>query len=419
MTEVTMDQVKKAVEDLGRANHERLATFEAQLNELKTKGFVGGETKEKIDRIVTDMAALEQIKQLPEKLKNIEIQLKRHGYDRDGNKVVKPEDHDECQKSFEGWLRQGENSGARNEWKYAGHDPRSGKKSLSVISDPDGGYTVRADLNGRIIKRVFETSDVRSVASVQTIGTDSLEGIYDDNEATSGGWVGETETRSGTNTPQIGKWDIPVYEQYAYPFTTQKMLDDSSWDAEGWLADKIADILVRTENAAFITGTGVKKPTGITNYASGTTLRTQIERVKSGASADVTYAGLVNIMMALKGPYRARARWAMARTTIAKVMALVDGYGRPLWVPQMTEGAPSMLLGLPISEFNDLAAPASGSLSILIGDFKEAYQIVDRQGIRILRNPFATLGSVGFYTTKRVGGNVVNTEAVKIGYLSA
>jgi HK97 family phage major capsid protein len=108
----------------------------------------------------------------------------------------------------------------------------------------------------------------------------------------------------------------------------------------------------------------------------------------------------------------------MARTTIAKAMALTDLYGRPLWVPQMTVGAPSMLLGLPIREFNDLAAPSASSLSILCADFQEAYQIVDRTGIRILRNPFASLGSVGFYTTKRVGGDVVNTEAIKVGKLA-
>ncbi len=417
--EATIEDVKKAVEDAGIANKARLDTFEKQITEIKENGKVSGETKAQLEKITKELAEFEAIKAMPERLKLIEANLKRYRSSKGEEQEEIPEDHKEAKASHDMWMRQGENIKADNSWAYAKHNPRSGVKSLSVQSDPDGGYMVRHDLNGRIVERIFETSDMRAICSVQAVSTDALEGIYDDNTAVSGGWVGETEARPLTATPQVGKWVIPVHEQYAYPFTTQKNLDDSSINPEEWLAKKVGDILGRTENTAFVAGTGLKQPRGPLNYASGTALRTQIERIKTGASGDVTYAGLTNILMGLKGAYRARARWGMARTALAKVMALVDGYGRPLWVPSMIQGAPSMLLGLPISELNDMEAPGSGSLSIAVADWQEAIQIVDRQGVRILRNPFATLGYVGFYTTKRVGADVINTEAIKIGYMSA
>ncbi len=417
--EVTAEQVKKAIDDMGVAHNARMETFKTQLEEVEKHGKAFGETKARLEKIATDMAEFESIKAVPERMKLIEAQLKKLNQSKDKEGNEKPEDHKEASAAIQSFLRKGlhKDDGNAFNWEKA-RDDRGQVKSLSVRSDPDGGYMVTSDLSGRIVERVFETSDMRSICSVQQIGTDALEGTYDDNEATSGGWVGETEARTETNTPQIGKWVIPAEEQYAYPFTTQKMLDDASQDPEAWLARKVGDILGRTENTAFVLGTGIKKPKGIAAYASGTTLRTQVQQVNSGANGDVTYAGLVAIMMALKGRYRARARWGMARTTLAKVMALVDLYGRPLWMPSMVVGAPSMLLGLPISELNDLAAPATNSLSICCADFQEFYQIAERQGARILRNPFATMGLVGFYTTKRVGGAVINTEAGKIGKLA-
>ncbi len=420
--EVTIEQVKQAVEDQGKANDARLKVFETQIAEAKKLGEASGESKEVLAKVVKDLADLEAVKAIPEKLKLIEAAIKRSGaLDKDGNE--KPSDLAEAKASFSDFLRHDDSqhslpSSSGASWRYAKHNPRMNVKSLSVQSDPDGGYMVLSDLSGRVVKRIFETSDMRAICNVQTIGTDALEGIYDDNEATNGGWVGETASRSSSATPQIGKWAIPAHEQYCYPFTTQKMLDDANVDIEAWLAEKIADNMGRTENTAFVLGSGVNQPKGIMSFASGTTLRSTIERVNTGATTGATYAGLVNVMKALKSGYRARARWGMGRPMIAAMMGILDGQNRPLWQPSMQAGIPSLLFGYPISELNDIVTPTSASLSLAFGDFQQAYQIVDRIGLRILRNPFATLGSVGFYTTKRTGGSVINTEAIKIGVCS-
>lgn len=411
MPEVTNEEIKATVEALGKANEVRLKKLEEKQTELESVGKNSGELKEALAKITNDMADFEALRTMPERLKNIEAAIKRSK--ALGGDDQHPEDYKEAKASHDKWLRKGASRGAENEWVYEKHQPTAGQKSLSVQSDPDGGYMVLHDLSGRVIKQIFETSDMRAICSVATIGTDALEGTYDDVTGTSGGWVGERQTRAETDTPTIGKWVIPAQEQYAYPFTTQKMLDDANQDPEAWLADKIADIMGRTENTAFVSGDGVLKPRGFTDYASGTTLRTTIQRINSGASGDFTYKGLVNIQMGLKDRYRARAKWGMPRTAIALVMGMIDLYGRPLWVPQMIQGMPSMLLGAPIAELNDMTAPGSATESIAIADWMEAYQIVDRIGIRTLRDPYTNKPYVIFYSTRRVGGGVLNFEAIK------
>ena len=291
-------------------------------------------------------------------------------------------------------------------------------KALSVGSDPDGGYVVHPDMSGRIVTRIFETSPMRAYASIQTISTDALEGLFDLNEASSG-WVGETDSRAVTNTPQLGKWRIPVHEVYAKPQATQKLLDDAAINMETWLTTKVAEKFARVEAAAFVSGDGMSKPRGFLTYGSGTTLPGTIEQLPTSASgafaADPNGADvMINALYGLKTQYRANATWFMNRATLKLVRKLKDGDSAYLWAPGIAAGQPSTLLGYPVASFEDMPDPASNSLSIAVGDMREAYQIVDRIGIRTLRDPYSAKPYVEFYTTKRVGGDVVNFEAIKL-----
>ena len=293
-------------------------------------------------------------------------------------------------------------------------------KALSVGSDPDGGFTVTPDMSGRIAALVRDTSPMRQVANVITIGTDALEGIHDLNEATSG-WVGETEARNETAAPKIGEYRIPVHEQYAEPRATQKLLDDSLFNVEEWLAMKIAERLSRMENESFVTGNGVKKPRGFLTYAAGTPSAagfSVIEQVASGGAgafaAENPGDALISLVYALKAAYREKAVFMMKRSTLAEVRKLKDGNDNYIWQPdfQMKQGG--TLLGFNVVEAEDMPDISANSLSIAFGDFNAGYQIVDRQGIRILRDSFTAKPYVKFYTTKRVGGDVVNFEAIKL-----
>lgn len=303
-----------------------------------------------------------------------------------------------------------------------GNTPRDVMAAMSVGSDPDGGYTVTPDTSGRIVKKIYETSPMRQVAAVTTIGTDRLEGFNDLGEGTAG-WVGETPARTATGTPQLGKWEIPVHEMYAFPQVTQKLLDDSMFDIESWLADKTSDKFIRTENAAFLNGDGVMKPRGLLTYTTAATADSSrawgsFQHVATGTSGGfgTTTNGtdkLIDLVYALKAGYRANANFMMSRSSVAGVRKLKDGQGNYAWQPSVTALSGGMLLGFNIVEAEDMPVIGADSLSIAFGDFREAYQIVDRIGIRVLRDALTNKPYVGFYTTKRVGGDAVHFEAVK------
>lgn len=293
-------------------------------------------------------------------------------------------------------------------------------KALSAGSDPDGGYAITPDMSGRIAQLVRETSPMRQVANVVTIGTDALEGIHDLNEATSG-WVGETEARNETTAPKIGEYRIPVHEQYAEPRATQKLLEDALFNVEEWLSGKIAERLARMENEAFVLGNGVRKPRGFLTYAAGTPSAAAfsvIEQIPTGAAGDFAATdpgdALITLVYSLKSAYRENACFMMKRSTLADVRKLKDTDGNYLWQPdfQMKQGG--TLLGFNVMEAEDMPTIAANSLSIAFGDFNAGYQIVDRQGVRILRDSFTAKPYVKFYTTKRTGGDVVNFEAIKL-----
>jgi HK97 family phage major capsid protein len=292
------------------------------------------------------------------------------------------------------------------------------RKTLSVGQDSSGGYFVYPDLSGRIIAKVFETSPVRAFAGVQTIGTDALEGYYDNDEV-GFGWTSELGSRPATTTPDVGKWRIDVHEMYAMPEASQNVLDDAILDLESWLDGKIADKFARAENAAFVSGNGTGKPRGFLTYADGTDLTNSVEQFDTGINGAFAAAPnggdvLINALYGLKAQYRANATWFMNRATSALTRKLKDSDGAYLWSPGIAAGQPASLLGYPVASFEDMPDPATGSLSIAVGDMRSAYQIVDRQGIRMLRDPFTAKPKILFYATKRTGGAMVNGEALKI-----
>lgn len=294
-------------------------------------------------------------------------------------------------------------------------------KAMSVGSDADGGFLVTPDTTGRMVKRIYETSDIRRIASVQTISTDKLEGTEDLDEA-GAGWVGETEARTETTTPQIGEWEIPVHEMYAEPHATQKLLDDASVDIEAWLGGKVGDRFGRLENRGYVTGNGVRKPRGFASYpvaaddGSGVDWGT-IGVVNSGANGAFAASNpadrIHDLVGLLKSAYLQGAVFVTRRQVVTAIRKFKDGQGQYLWQPSLVLGEPEQLAGYPIVRAEDLPALAANSLSLWFGNFKEGYQIVDRQGTRVLRDPFTRKPFVKFYTTRRTGGAVVNFEAIK------
>lgn len=303
----------------------------------------------------------------------------------------------------------------RRDDKGGGHTQQAAfQAALQTGSDPDGGYLVPTQTSQRIIEKAYETSPMRELAFVETIGGKELEVPRDEGEF-GFGWVGETSDRPETATSQLGLSKIVAHEMYASPRATQNMLEDAGINIEEWIARKVGEKFGRAEASAFLTGDGVGKPRGILTYPNGTNAG-QIERLNSLAAADFTFDGLMDTVFALKDPYEANASWLLNRLGLRNISKIKDGEGRYIWSMGDTKDKPgrSTLLGYPVKRATDVSAPGAGNIMAAFGDFKQAYTIADRLGITTLRDPFTAKPYVLFYTRRRVGGDVVNFEAVKL-----
>lgn len=417
-----LDAQMKTFEEFKAAND----SMQAEVKKLGAADAVTAEKVEKLSKALDESA--DRIKAVQKHAEDVEAKLNRAGIGHNGGPSMEVEqkaaadfgrqigqditvdDFRSYKRGFDAYLRKGTAA------------PPSEMKALSVGSDPDGGYLVTPDTSGRIVAKIYESSPMRQLAAVVTIGTDSYEGLIDNGEA-GAGWVGETSSRTETTTPQLGKWIIPVAEAYAMPSATQKVLDDAVLDIEGWLSMKVADKLARIENTAFVSGDGVAKPRGILSYTMSSSADSSrawgaFQYVATGTSGGFgsTTNGtdkLLDVIYSLKAGYRNGAAWFMARSTVGAARKIKDGQGNYAWQPSTQLGQPATLLGFPVAEGEDMSAIGADSFSIAFGNFAEAYTIVDRQGITVLRDPYTSKGSVLFYSRKRTGGGAVNFEALK------
>lgn len=397
----TIDKIQKSLDDAVESKAKFEKSLAAEIKERE-------ELEAKLNRM-NFSGRVEDGKRMVE-LKEFNTVLQKLASDR--NVPFAPLDEkglDGYKSAFESFVRRGAD----------GRLSAEEMKTLSVGSDPDGGFFVAPDTAGRMVKKVYETSDIRQIASVQTISTDRLQGIEDNDEA-GAGYAGERAQSGDTKTPQVGQWEIPVFWVDTEPKTTQQLLDDSAVDIEAWLADKVGSKFARFENKEFVTGTKIRGFTSYTTAAdsgSGVTWG-QIGYVASGASGDFASSNpadkIFDLIGALKNAYLANARFVAARAVITKIRKFKDGQGNYLWQPSFVLGQPETIAGYGVTRAEDMPALAANSLSLAFGDFREGYQIVDRTGIRTLRDNLTSKPYVKFYTTKRVGGGVVNFEAIKL-----
>jgi HK97 family phage major capsid protein len=393
---MSITEITDRVASLGHAWEQFKQVNDARLRDIERKGNADPLYDEHLHKI---SSALDNYKS---RLDQIETAYNRPALGGEAEEYKSARGEGEYGKAFRNYLRKGMDAGLE----------ALSTKALSVGSDPDGGYLVTPAMSSKIVQSIFETSPMRQLASVETISTDALE-LIDDHDQAAAGWTAETGAISETATPLIAKRNIPTHELYAQPKATQKLVDDSAIDIEAWLAGKIADIFSRTENTSFISGNGVGQPRGILTYAAGTSWN-QIQQVNSGTSGVVTSDGLINVFYALKDAYSKRASFLMNRTVIQAVRLLKATTNEYLWQPSLASGTPDTLMGVPLYMASDMPTAAANSLSVAVGDFQAAYQIVDRKGISILRDPFTEKPFVKFYATKRVGGDVINFEAIKL-----
>ncbi|EPW8866302.1 phage major capsid protein [Pseudomonas aeruginosa] len=296
-------------------------------------------------------------------------------------------------------------------------------KALQIGVDADGGYAVPEELDRNIIELLRDESPMRQVCNQITVGTPDYKRLVNLGGAGSG-WVGETAPRPETSTPTLAQINAVMGEVYANPQATQTSLDDMFFDAEGWLNSEVGREFSEKEGSAFLLGDGVNKPKGLLAYpfaVAGDKTRPYgtLQRLVSGNAGALNGDNLIDLVQAVKAGYRRAGVWMMNNLTVAYVRKLKDSEGNYLWRPGLEVGQPSSLLGYGITENEDMPDIAADANALAFGDFKRAYTIVDRIGTRVLRDPYTNKPYVGFYTTKRVGGMLVDSQAVKVLTLSA
>lgn len=326
-----------------------------------------------------------KINELEEKLYNMQNILERP------NSVNIEEQ--EQKTAFINYVRKGEDTGLMQ------------KSSLNSSTEA-GGVLILQTLYNSIITEINARSPMRQLASIETISTNALDIISEDGKFSSG-WIGEVEAREETTAAKLKQQRIFVHELYAQPKASQALLDDATIRVENWLGERLRDSFVKMENNAFINGDGIKKPRGILSPDHD-----KIEEVKMGNK--ITADGLLDFINSLKEEYLANATLLMNRITLSEVQKLKDNQGRFIWQQSLSDSFKQTIFGIPVVCSSDMPPLDKKGNAIAIGDFKTAYKIVDRSGINIMRDPYTEKPFVKFYAVKRVGGDVVNQEAIKI-----
>jgi HK97 family phage major capsid protein len=388
------DDFLRAFDAFKDANDERIAQIEKRSADVVAE--------EKVDRI--NRALDEQKRTLDE------LSLAAHRPSIGGEQKSVDRAGRERKAAFDRYMRKGDAAGFN----------ALEMKALSEGSNADGGYTVPLEIAQTIDRILAKASPIRALATVQQIGSSIYRKPITTVEAASG-WVAETDSISTTSTPTISAIDFPAMELYAMPATTQPLLDDSFVDIEQWLANEVQIVFAEQEGAAFVSGSGSGQPKGFisyTNVADASWSWGNIGYIASGAagafaSSDPADA-LIQLAYAPKQGYRANGTWVMNRKTESIVRKFKDDNDNYIWQPGTAVGQPATLLGYPVAEAEDMPDIAANSYSIAFGDFARGYLVVDRVGIRVLRDPYSAKPYILFYTTKRVGGGVQNFEAIKL-----
>jgi HK97 family phage major capsid protein len=290
--------------------------------------------------------------------------------------------------------------------------------ALNKGANDEGGFLAPTEWDRTITDKLIEVSPMRQICRVQTISTGSFSKLFN-MRGTASGWVGETTARTETATATFGSLTYRVGEIYANPAATQQLLDDALVNLESWLAGEVQTEFAFQENLAFVSGSGANnRPNGILTYITGGTNAAAhpfgaILATNSGAAAALTADGIVNLVHALPSAFTGNARFVMNRLTMRAVRLLKDTTNQYLWQPSYQAGTPSTLAGYAVTEVPAMPNVEAGAKPILFGDFDQAYLIVDSIGTRLIRDPYTNKPYVQFYTTKRVGGGLLNPEAVK------
>ena len=394
-TKVAFGDMMQAFEAFKDANDERLSQIEARMS-------ADAVTSEKVDRI---NRAVDEAKARLD-----ELTLKARRPQLSGGAEETAPHSREHKQAFEGYVRKGEAQGLS----------ALEAKALSVSSNPDGGFLVPPEVETEIGRRLANLSPIRAISGVRQVSASLYKKPFNVT-GFAAGWVGETAARPETASATLSELQFPTMELYAMPSATQSLLDDTAVNIEQWIAEEVQIAFAEQEGAAFVTGNGVNRPKGFLDYtkvADASWSWGNIGYLATGVAGNFAAASpsdrLIDLAYAIKAGHRQNASFVMNRKTQSAIRKFKDADGNYLWQPAIRPDGRASLMGFPIAESEAMPDIAADSFALAFGDFGQGYLIVDRIGVRVLRDPYSAKPYVLFYTTKRVGGGVQNFEAIKL-----
>ncbi len=430
-----LQQILDAIDKGARAFEEYKSANEARLKLLE-KGEVGPalEIASKMAKIDGDISKWANVKTSLEtemtlykdRIEELEMLVQRPLAPGAGG-VKTSKEAQAYRSDFEGWIRaKGMDANLEQSLQKqmrAAHE----RKDITIGSPAGGGYAVPEEIRREIERLELKFSPVRNLVSVVQVGTSDYKELISLRGATSG-WVGEAGSRTATATPTLREI-VPTHgELYAYPQVSEWALDDIFFNVEAWLADEVAQEFAYQEGVAVISGNGSTKPTGMLNTTPVLTtdeaspmraaaayqyIASDTDTLGSPKAPGITPDSLIDLVYTLNSAYRASGTWIMNSLTTAAVRKLKDTTGQYLWQPSLQVGQPQQLLGYPLQTWEQLPDIAANNFPLAFGDWKRAYVLVDRTGLRITRDNVTNPGFVKFYIRRREGGIVRNNDAAK------
>lgn len=393
--EQVAQELQSKFDDFKSKNDKRIDALESE------KGKLAGQ----VDTLNGKLSELESLKS------DLETELaavKRPGGPQQQSKAAT-----EHKTAFMQFMRKGDDDGLRD----------LERKALQIGTDEDGGYAVPEELDRNILTLLKDEVVMRQEATVITIGGSDYKKLVNVG-GTASGWVGETDTRPATDASKLKLIEPFMGEIYGNPQATQKMLDDVFFNAEDWINSELAIEFAEQEEIAFTNGNGTKKPKGFLAYASSldddkTRAFGTLQHILSGSTTAVTADSIIKLVYTLRKTHRNGAKFMLNNNSLFKIRILKDSEGNYLWRPGLELNQPSTLLGYGIAENEQMPDIEADAKAIAFGNFKRGYTIVDRIGTRILRDPYTNKPYVGFYTTKRTGGMLADSQAIKLLQIGA
>ncbi len=392
-----------------------LAEVQRYLAEIELKAANASKAGEKVDGLALTLG------DLGKRLEAMETRAGRPGAGFGTGKSGETMEQRQHVEAYEKWLRNPGDHSVREALRMAevaAAGPAE-RRTTSGLTGADGGHLIPAPVATDIVRRVTQISPIRGIARVVMVSSTQTKFPLD-RAGTASGWVAEGATRTATAEPTLDLRTPTYGTEYALVAATEEIVMDSALDISAWLADSAVTALAAAEGLAFVSGNGVTRPTGFlagpaplatadSSRASGT-----LQYIPTTNASLITADSLINLFYALKAQHRAAATWVMSSATAAMVALLKDGQGRSFWQPSLSEGTPATLLGRPVVYAEDMPSVTGNAFPIAFGNFRAGYLIADQGGLRMTFDEVTTPGMLKWYVRRRVGGVILDSEAIKL-----